>query len=114
MEEMVALRSILGDSFELLSGPPADALADEYPDPAELAAAGPVEGEHVECKLRIFVDVPSDYRLRVQLSGFLCLLALCVLLCFASAGCRPQWRSCAAGLLLQTAVCKAPQDSCCV
>ena len=67
VEEVVALHSILGDSFELLSGLPVDALADEYPDPAELAAAGPADGELLECRLRVFVDVPAGYRLQVWL-----------------------------------------------
>lgn len=67
VEEVVALHSILGDSFELLSGLPADALADEFPDPAELAAAGPADGELLECRLRVYVDVPAGYRLQVYL-----------------------------------------------
>ena len=67
VEEVVALHSILGDGFELLSGLPADALADEFPDPAELAAVGPADGEQLECRLRVYVDVPAGYRLQVQL-----------------------------------------------
>ena len=67
VEEVVALHSILGDGFELLSGLPADALADEFPDPAELAAAGPADGEQLQCRLRVFVDVPAGYRLQVWL-----------------------------------------------
>ena len=64
---MVALHSILGDSFELLSGLPAHALAEEFPDPGELAAAGPAAGEQLQCRLRVYVDVPANYRLQVRL-----------------------------------------------
>ena len=65
VEEVVALRSILGDSFQLLAGLPPDALDDDFPDPAELAGDGPVDGMQLECQLQIYVDVPSDYSLQV-------------------------------------------------